>query len=568
MHSLFGRLDDAAGGLIDRLGRSLPLAILLIAAVAAVLLVPGQSELPLTDRDEARYVLASKQMMESGDFIEPRNLDQPRWKKPAGIYWLQSAAALASGDGAAAPLWVYRLPSSLGIVAAALLTLWAFRPMIGQGAAAVAGLVVAACVVTAFEGHIAKTDAALLALIVLAQGGLIRALDRPPEFGFGWPHALFWSALAAGFLVKGPVILIVVAGTLLWLTVAELSVDAVRRTKPWPGVVLFAALTLPWYLAIGVRTDWGFYAEALGRDLLGKVGGAAEGHVGPPGYYLMTVWVTFWPWTPLALLSLPLAWRLRRREEMRLIAGWIVPTWAVFAFATTKLPHYVMPALPAVGALAGMWLVSTREPWRPVLGWIAAVLFLLGGAIVAGLTVAAPLWFEGDLMLRPLVLGLAGLVPVLLGALALGLGYPRATACLGVAAAAILLPALIRDTLPRLDSLFLSERMAALDARFDACAPRPVVSTGYEELSLAFLAGTDTVFGNPGRVAIILGGAEDGWRIFAPLSEAGTLAGKSGVEIERIATLSGINYNAGPEVVEYGLYARAGDPLLAPCLTP
>ncbi|MGL4241856.1 MAG: ArnT family glycosyltransferase, partial [Beijerinckiaceae bacterium] len=194
MTALLGRLDAAAGGLLARLGRSPALAVVLIALVAAVYLIPGQAALPLTDRDEARYVVASQQMLATGDFIEPRNLDEPRWKKPIGIYWLQSAAAALSGQGADAPLWVYRLPSALGILAAALLTLWAVRPLVGPGAAAVAGLVVAAAAVTAAEGHIAKTDATLLAFIVLSQGALIRALDRPPELGFAWPHALLWTA--------------------------------------------------------------------------------------------------------------------------------------------------------------------------------------------------------------------------------------------------------------------------------------------------------------------------------------------------------------------------------------
>jgi 4-amino-4-deoxy-L-arabinose transferase-like glycosyltransferase len=78
-------------------------------------------------------------MLATGDFIEPRNLDEPRWKKPIGIYWLQSAAAALSGQGAEAPLWVWRLPSALGILAAALLTLWAVRPLVGPGAAASRG---------------------------------------------------------------------------------------------------------------------------------------------------------------------------------------------------------------------------------------------------------------------------------------------------------------------------------------------------------------------------------------------------------------------------------------------
>ncbi len=564
MTAVLGRLDAAAGGLLARLGRSPVLAILVIGLVAAVYLIPGQAALPLTDRDEARYVIASQQMLATGDFIEPRNLDEPRWKKPIGIYWLQTAAATLSGHGVEAPLWVWRLPSALGILAAALLTLWAVRPLVGPGGAAVAGLVVAASAVTAAEGHIAKTDAALLAFIVLAQGALIRALDRPPELGFAWPHALFWTAIAGGVLVKGPIILLVVGGTLFWLTLTGLSIDPLRRTRAWPGVLLFAALTLPWFLAIGVATDWGFYAESLGRDFLGKVDGAAEGHVGIPGYYLATVWVTFWPWAPLALLALPLAWTQRRTEAVRFLSGWIIPTWVVFEVATTKLPHYVMPTLPAFGALIGLWLVA-GAPVRPALWWVAAALSLAGALVLAAAAIGAPLWFEGAPVWTAVALALAGLGPALLAAIALGRGLPRAAAVLGLAAGALLLPALLREALPRLDSLFLSPRMAALDARFDACAPFPLVTTGYEELSLAFYAGLDTRLLNSSGAEAMLADPAPGARVFLPLEEGERLAAANGGAIHLLGTVEGINYNAGPDPIVMGLFALTDDPALAAC---
>jgi 4-amino-4-deoxy-L-arabinose transferase-like glycosyltransferase len=562
--AFLGRLDAAAGGLLVRLGRSPGPAVLLIALVAVIYLAPGQAALPLTDRDEARYVVASQQMLATGDFIEPRNLDEPRWKKPIGIYWLQAAAVALSGHGAEAPLWVYRLPSALGILAAALLTLWAVRPLVGPGAAAVAGLVVAASAVTAAEGHIAKTDAALLAFIVLAQGALVRSLDRPPELGFGWPHALLWTALAGGVLVKGPIILLVVGGTLLWLTLAEISTDPLRRTKPWPGLLLFAVLAFPWFIAIGFATDWGFYAESIGRDFLGKVDGAAEGHVGIPGYYLATAWVTFWPWAPLALLALPFAWNQRRSDAVRFLAGWIIPTWAVFEIATTKLPHYVMPVLPAVGALVGLWLVA-EAPRGALLRWLAAALSLGGALVIAAAAIGAPLWFEGAPVWSATALALAGLILAALAAIALGRGLPRAAAVLGVGAGALLLPALLRESLPRLDSLFLSPRMAALDARFDACVPFPLVSTAYEELSLAFYAGLDTRLVDGSEAEAMLRDPAPGARVFLPLEDGERLVAADGGAIHLLGTVEGINYNAGPDPIVMGLFARADDPALTAC---
>jgi hypothetical protein len=297
------------------------------------------------------------------------------------------------------------------------------------------------------------------------------------------------------------------------------------------------------------------------------VDAAPEGHYGPPGYYLATVWVTFWPWTPLALLAIPLVWAQRRTEAVQFLAGWIVPTWAVFALATTKLPHYVMPVLPAVGALLGLWLAAP-DARGPVLRWIAAALFLAGALVLAAAAIAAPLWFEGRLVPSAVALALVGLLSAALGSVALGRGLPRAAAVLGIFAGALLVPALLREALPRLDSLFLSPRMAALDARFDACAPFPLVTTGFRELSLAFYAGLDTRLVGAETADMLLRDPAPGARVFLPLAEGDRLAAANGGAIHLLGTVEGINYNAGPDPIVMGLFSLTDDPALAPCRIP
>ena len=113
----------------------------LVSLLSVAVLLPGLTSLPVTDRDEARFAQASKQMIETGDVIDIRFQDQPRWKKPAGIYWLQAASASLFG-GAEAPIWAYRLPSVLAAWLTALLTLWAARPLIGPRGALLAGAMI------------------------------------------------------------------------------------------------------------------------------------------------------------------------------------------------------------------------------------------------------------------------------------------------------------------------------------------------------------------------------------------------------------------------------------------
>ena len=84
-------------------------AYLLVALVASAVVLPGIAALPVTDRDEGRFVQATKQMLETGDFVDIRFQDQPRWKKPIGIYWLQAVAASPFG-GVEAPIWAIASP--------------------------------------------------------------------------------------------------------------------------------------------------------------------------------------------------------------------------------------------------------------------------------------------------------------------------------------------------------------------------------------------------------------------------------------------------------------------------
>src|ERR1700753_507411 len=101
-------------------------ATLFLLACAALLFLPGFFSIPAIDRDEARFAQATKQMVETGDYVDIRFQDEVRYKKPVGIYWMQAAAvetASALGlSNAQLRIWVYRIPSLIGAVGAVLLT--------------------------------------------------------------------------------------------------------------------------------------------------------------------------------------------------------------------------------------------------------------------------------------------------------------------------------------------------------------------------------------------------------------------------------------------------------------
>src|SRR6059058_5227587 len=153
-------------------------AVVVLLAVALLGFLPGFSSIPPVDRDEARFAQATKQMVESGDYVDIRFQEDVRYKKPVGIYWLQSAAVEAASalglPRAELRIWVYRLPSLIGAIGAVLLTYWTALAFVTRRGAALAGLMMASCVLLGAEARLAKTDAMLLLSVVAAMGAMAR----------------------------------------------------------------------------------------------------------------------------------------------------------------------------------------------------------------------------------------------------------------------------------------------------------------------------------------------------------------------------------------------------------
>ena len=313
-------------------------------------------------------------MIESGDYVDIRYQDEVRYKKPVGIYWLQ-AGVVKTAENAGYPqarttIWLYRIPSLIGAIGAVLLTYWAALAFVSRRMAYLAGLMMATSVLLTVEARLAKTDAALLACCVAAMAVMARAyLTQSTGRDIGWGHALIlWTALAAGILLKGPLILMVVGLAAASVSIADRSARWLMRLRPLVGVLWVLILVLPWFVAIMARAGDSFFQESVGQDLLAKVFQGQETHGAPPGYYLLLFWLTFWPAAPLAAMAAPAVWRQRREPPVRFLLAWLVPSWIVFELVVTKLPHYVLPLYPAIAILIALDDRAPRAVGQPASG--------------------------------------------------------------------------------------------------------------------------------------------------------------------------------------------------------
>ncbi len=478
-----------------------------LVLVCLALFLPGLFTIPPIDRDEARFAQATRQMLDSGDFVDIRFQDEPRHRKPVGIYWLQAASVALFADDRT-DIWAYRLPSLAGAVLAVLLTAWAGRRLFGEDTALIGAAMLAACVLLGVEARLAKTDAVLLACIVAAQAVLARAYLAPERVGrWGEPLA-FWAALGVGILVKGPIAPLVVAATAVVLVAVERRARWLLALRPGVGLAVAAAIVAPWLVAIGLETGGAFFESSVGGDMLAKVFEGQESHGAPPGYYLVTFWATFWPFSLLAVLAVPWVWRRRRDPAVRFCLAWIVPTWLVFELVATKLPHYVLPTFPAIALLTAAALRDAsidetlqRRRWlafAAVAGWLAVTLALGPGVALLPWLMGEPVSGAG------FVLGI-GAAAVAVAALRPLWRRRTTVAVAGLTAAALMTyVAAYVYVFPRLDPVWVSRQAAEAVAAVRPCPDTTVAAAGYDEPSLVFLLGTDTRFGDGAGAARFL----------------------------------------------------------------
>lgn len=554
-------------------------AIMALALISFCFFAPGQVILQPMDRDEPRFAQASKQMVESGDYIDIRFQDEARHKKPVGIYWLQAASVkigqMVGIEDAERRIALYRLPSLIGAIAMVLVTYWAGLAFLSRDGAMLAALMMAGSVLLGVEARLAKTDAVLGALSVASLGILARAYlaFRAPRVALS-PGSVqfvaFWLLMGAAILVKGPVVPAIAALMVLVLAIRDRDIRWTGALRPGLGLAIVALVVLPWLVPMVMKTGGGFLSDSLVRDMFAKIGGAQEKHGAPPGTYLGVFWITFWPAAALVLLALPFAWRERRDDGVALLLAWIVPFWLVLEAVPTKLPHYVLPLYPAIAILTMLAAERSgllRARWAL---WLAASLLVLVPLVfLLGVPALALVLEEGAWMFRLPYFALPFLLAALgfgiAGAVAMGRhARPVRGVVLGLIASASLAVAVYAFGLPALKAINLSSRLSEA-ARSSGCLAPSFATVGYREPSLVFLTDTKLLMTDAAGAAAFIDRDGVGCRI-AFVEKAfeddfrSSLRGRAAPAL--LTRVRGININAAFDkdrrlrVLDIGVYVR------------
>ena len=540
------RLSDRLDAMLDWLSASNGRAVLALFVVAWVALLPGFASLPPTNRDESRFAQPAKQLIESGEYFDVRLQESGRDGTPIGIYWLQAGtvqiAEAVGFQNARHRMVFYRIPSLLAAIGSVLLTYWVALAFVRRRYALLAGAALAASVLLGVVARLATIDATLLLPAVAAYGALAHTyLSRggPGASSLAeWRNpAIFWTAIAASILLKGPIVPLLVVLTVVALLVVDRSAAWLLRLKPVYGVAWVAVLIVPIIVAAELRSG-GFFQRTMGGDLLAPL---TDGRWWPPGYFWLLFWVCFWPAAALAPMASAYAWTKRHERDVRFLIAWIVPGWLMFELAPAKLPHSVLPLYPGIAILVALalerraaldnWTRATAALW-PVL----AIAFCIGIAVVAAM-------FEGRFGRAFWPFALIGIV---LAALAWSrLLSETAERGLSLALIAAVATAFASYTvLPRIDGFAIAPRLVAA-AKRAPCADPALATAGFDEPSLIFLGGTATLRTDGGGAANFL--REGGCRVaFVERQQQRAFADRAasvGLTTVRIAQVQGFDYS-------------------------
>jgi 4-amino-4-deoxy-L-arabinose transferase-like glycosyltransferase len=344
---------------------SRPASLILLLAIAAIIWFAPLGERRLFHPDEGRYAEIPREMVASGDWLTPRLNGIKYFEKPALQYWATAAAFEIFGVHE----WSARLWTALTGFAGVVFAFFAGRRLFGGDAGLYAAIVLASGVYYFITAHFLSLDMAVTFFMSATVFAFLLA-QRPaaaPREQRLWMWTA-WASAALAVLTKGLIGAVLPGAALVVYSALQRDFSPWRRLYPVSGLAIFLLLAAPWFVAVTRANpeffEFFFIHEHFTRFLT-KVHGRAE----PWWYFLPIILVAGMPWIAAVVGSLRASWRVegssgeafRPRRFLLIYAAFIV---FFFSLSGSKLPSYVLPAMPALALLAGDFLArGSRRDW-------------------------------------------------------------------------------------------------------------------------------------------------------------------------------------------------------------
>jgi 4-amino-4-deoxy-L-arabinose transferase-like glycosyltransferase len=362
-----------------------------VGAIAAALFLNGLGRPPFIDPSEGFHASLAREMLRLGDWVT-LHVDGVRYfDKPPLLYWLIATTFSLTGSVGE---WSARLPSAVPAIGVALVTAWLGTRLGSPRTGLIAGLAVACNLELFVFARLVKPDMLFVLCLAVALAGLAHAAQSGRRAGL----VVFYVALGASAIAKDVLGAVAPLAALVLLTLLARERTGRWHWLPWWGPVLIAAVAAPWYLLVEARNPGFLWYTLVDNHLLN----VARARVFPDEdvplgalEFLGVTAVGFFPWS----LALPwaIARGLRQPRETptdrvwALLLIWTIMVIGFFTLAPFKLPHYGLPAFPAMALLVARLWDDVLDGARPARrAWvIAPALLAIGLAGLAALAVWA-----------------------------------------------------------------------------------------------------------------------------------------------------------------------------------
>ena len=540
------RLEERCACLLEAIAARPLLAAAVLAGIALVAYLPGLLGLPPVDRTEVVYAESARAMLERGDLIDARFLDERVAFRPIGIYWLQMAAGALAGPRAWGAIATFRLPSLLGGILAVLAIWWLLRPLLGPRGSLIAAALFAVTPIVALQAELAIPEGPVLLAAAVAQLTLLRLYCAPGDERQTGLALAFWAAQGFGILLNALAVPILSLSTIAALYVFDRKLGWLKRLRPLLGVPLMLAIAAPWIL-VRAHFDGVPFSSLTFSELLRALGGAQDMKwKAAPLTFALALILGFLPGALLLVPATKGLWSNRAAPLQRFLFAWIAGYLVYLELIASKPALYTVQAMfPAAAAAAALALKRDgRLAIPPLMLRLPASLVAVGMAVL----LAAPFWFA-ETPPGLLTIAAAAIVAAVL-TLAARAAWEKLAAAwviLSVTGFALLLGFVFGAALPHLEQGWPAQRIAGAVAPLRACVDGPVSVVGFREPSSIFVlgrdseAGTDTIAdrmagGQPG-IAVV----EDRWQ--DELSQA--LAERGAKPPERAGCVTAFNVMRG-----------------------
>jgi 4-amino-4-deoxy-L-arabinose transferase-like glycosyltransferase len=346
---------------------------LLLAGFCAFLFFYGLGAFGLIGADEPRYAQVAREMLDRRDWITPTLGGHPWLEKPPLYYWqtMLAYSILGVSDVAA------RIPSALNATLLVIAVYFFFRKF-RRGVEVDAALITASCAGMIGYARAASMDMPLAAAFVVAMLAWWAWRESERRIYL----AAFYVCLALGTLAKGPVAPFLAVVILLIFAAASRAWRVVLKTLWAPGISLFCVIALPWYIAVQIQNPQ-FFREFILEHNLARFSTGLYHHPEPFWYYLPITALALSPWivfVAAAGVEPVRTWWAERKStqtepDLQLEFGifavcWLIVPLLFFSISQSKLPGYILPAIPAGAVLLADYLLRHFEQEQSAPRWL------------------------------------------------------------------------------------------------------------------------------------------------------------------------------------------------------